>query len=110
MAIQWHPLFARLLNLSLKDFYEVQTEVPVSDLPRKSDMLVIRRRDVGLPTFEGLWSNLSEWNTLEFKGPTDSAEEDDLDLLLHVGTGIGYRLNEERRSRGEVRLTNSQVA
>ena len=91
MAIQWHPLFARLLKLLIEEYFEIQTEVPLSDLPRKLDLLLIRRLAAGQPPFQGLWSNLTEWNALEFKGPTDSAEEDDLDLLLHVFRGISQR-------------------
>ncbi len=49
-------------------------------------------------------------NVFEFKGPSDHAEEDDLELLVHVGTGLTYRFNEERRARGETRLENRQVS
>jgi hypothetical protein len=99
-----------LLRLLIKDFYEVQTEVPVSDLPRRGDLVLIRRYAAGPPPFEGLWSHLTDWNVLEFKSPTDAAEEDDLDLLLHIGTGIALRLNEERRMGGAERLENRQVS
>ena len=104
------PVVLRLLGLLIKDYYEVQTEVPVSDLPRKGDILVVRRQAGPAPPFRGLWSHLAEWNVLEFKGPTDGPEEDDLELLAHVGTGITYRLNEERRARGEPALANRQVS
>jgi hypothetical protein len=110
MTTQWHPLFARLLGLLLGDFYEILTEQAVSDLPRKADMLVVRRQPGPPPPFHGLWEHLTDWNVLEFKGPSDSAEEDDLELLVHVGTGITYRLNEERRARQEQRLGNEQVS
>ncbi len=33
--IQWHPLFARLLRPLVERYYEVQTNVPVSDLRRQ---------------------------------------------------------------------------
>ena len=85
MAKQWHPLFACLMTLLVKDYYEVETETPVSDLPRRGDLLLIRRQGIASPPFEGLWSRLVDWNLIEFKGPTDDAEIDDLELLVHVG-------------------------
>jgi hypothetical protein len=110
MSTQWHPLFARLLGLLLEEFYEIQTEQAVSDLPRKADILLIRRQPGPPPPFQGLWRHLTDWNVFEFKGPSDGAEEDDLELLVHVGTGITCRLNEERRLRQEERLGNDQVS
>jgi hypothetical protein len=110
MSTQWHPLFAHLLGLLVGDYYEVEPEVPVSDLPRRGDVLVVRRHGGPEPPFRGLWTHLTDWNVLEFKGPSDRPEEDDLDLLVHVGSGITYRLNEERRARGQERLPNRQVS
>ena len=66
--------------------------MPVSDLPRKADLLVIHRHPGRQPHFLGLWSHLTDWNVLEFKGPTDDAEEEDLELLMAVGTGLTCRL------------------
>ncbi len=110
MNRQWHPLFAHLLSLLVKDFYEVRPEVPVSELPRAADLLLLRRHAGPPPPFEGVWSHLREWNVLEFKGPTDHAEEHDLELLMHVGTGLTYRLNQEQLSQGAPPLENHQVA
>ncbi len=110
MSTQWHPLFARLLRLLLEDFYQVDVEVPVSDLPRKGDLFILRRSGSGEPPFTGLWVHLTEWNVLEFKGPTDGPQEADLDLLIHVGTGIGFRFNEERRQRGEQAVPNRRLS
>ncbi len=42
MSTQWHPLFAHLLRLLIDEYYEVKTEVPVSELPRRGDLLVLR--------------------------------------------------------------------
>ena len=110
MSKQWHPLCrAPSLELLLGDHYEIQTEVPVSDLPRKGDLLLLRRRS-GQSPFHGLWEHLTEWNVQELKGPTDDAEGKDLELLVHVGTGLTYRLNEERQQRGEEPLANRQVS
>src|SRR5262249_15173347 len=97
MTTQWHPLFARLLGLLLDAFYQIEPDVPVSDLPRRGDLFLLRKTGAGEPPFTGVWLNLTDWNLFEFKGPTDAAAEADLDLLMHVGTGIAYRFNEERR-------------
>jgi hypothetical protein len=110
MKSQWHPVFAHLLGLLLEDYYEIQPEVPVSDLPRQADLLVIRRQPGPEPPFRGLWNHLTDWNVLEFKGPTDAPEDADLELLIHVGTGLTYRINEERQSRKESPLENRQVS
>ena len=109
MSTQWHPLFARLLTILIEDYYEVQTEVPVSDLPRRGDLWLIRRQGTATPHFRGLWSHLTDWNLVEFKGPSDEAEIDDLELLVHVGTGLTYRQNEKRQP-DEPRVTNRQVS
>lgn len=110
MSRQWHPLFAHLLRLLLDRYYSVQPEVPVSDLPRRGDLLLVRRQTAEPPPFEGLWSHLTEWNVLEFKGPGDHPHEDDLELLLHVGTGLTARFNEERVAAKQERLANRQVS
>ncbi len=93
MSTQWHPLYARLLNIQLGAYYEIQPEFPVSDLPRRGDFLIVRRQEGPEPPFQGLWNHLTDWNIQEFKGPSDDAEVDDLEKLIHVGTGITYRLN-----------------
>jgi len=110
MSTQWHPLFAQLLRLLLEEFYQLDTEVPVSELPRKGDILLLRRTGSAEPPFTGLWVHLTDWNVLEFKGPTDSPQEADLELLMHVGTGITYRFNEERLQRGEEPLPSRHIS
>ncbi len=110
MSKQWHPLFAHLLRLLLDRYYSVQTEVPVSDLPRRGDLLLLRRQTAEPPPFAGLWSHLTGWNVLEFKGPGDHAHDDDLELLVHVGTGLTVRFNEERLTAGQERLANGEVS
>lgn len=88
------------MKLSLGDYYEVETEVPVGELPRRADLVLVRRERAD-PPFTGLWMHLTRLNLFEYKGPTDSADELDLDLLMHVGTGLLCRYNEEKR--GSVR-------
>src|SRR5258708_6582995 len=94
---QWHPAFAELLKLLLRDYYEIQTEVTVRELPRAGDVMLIRRQDAASPPFQHLWKHLCEWNVIEFKGMSDAAEASDVDLLVHVGTGIAYKFNERQR-------------
>jgi hypothetical protein len=107
---QWHPLFAELLKLLLGDYYDVRPEVPVSEMPRRGDFLVVRRQDGPQPPFAALWSHLREWNVIEFKGLTDHAEIGDLELLVHVGTGLTVKINEERKARGLAALASARLA
>jgi hypothetical protein len=93
---QWHPVFARLLRPVVESHYEVQTNVPVGDAPREADLLLLRRTRAGPLPFTGLWRHLTAWNVLEFKGPTVSPRDEDLESLIEVGLGIQRRLNEER--------------
>ena len=37
---QWHPIFRLLLRSTLHEYYDVQTNVPVGDLPREADIIV----------------------------------------------------------------------
>jgi hypothetical protein len=106
---QWHPMFASLLKALLRDYYTIDPEVSVSELPRRGDLLVVRKQDGPAPPFTGLWSWLRDWNVIEFKGMTDDANAADLELLVHVGTGLTYKTNEERRGRREEPLANMQM-
>ena len=49
MSTQWHPLFIHLLGLLIEDYYKIDPEVPVSDLPRRADLLIIRRKEAREP-------------------------------------------------------------
>jgi hypothetical protein len=89
---QWHPLFAQLLRGMLESQFEVQTNMPVGDVPREADVVLVRRISVEPSAFTGLWRWLTTWNILEFKGPSVSARVDDLDGLLEIGLGIQRRL------------------
>jgi hypothetical protein len=108
--IQWHPLFARLLRPRVERYYEVQMNVPVGDLPREADLLLLRRREAKPAPLAGLWRWLTTWNVLEFKGPTVAARPRDLLLLVELGLGIERRLNSERRRQGQRLLGESEVS
>jgi hypothetical protein len=92
---QWHPIFDDLLRRALQDYYEVQTNVPVGDLPREADIVLVRRASKTRPPFRTLWKHLTRWNVLEFKGRSESARINDIDLLVEVGLGIHRRLQEQ---------------
>lgn len=96
---QWHPIFAKLLRPLLEDYYEVSTNVPVGDVPREADIVLIRRTSATPAPFQGLWKNLTLWSVLEYKGPTVSARVEHLDLLIELGLGIHRRLNDDRRKK-----------
>ncbi len=92
--MQWHPIFAHLLRPLVESHFEVRTNQPVGELPRSADILLLHRTAAGSPPFVGLWSRLTTWNVLEYKGPTVSARFDELHDLLELGLGIHRRLNE----------------
>ena len=91
---QWHPIFEHLLRAALQDYYEVKANVPVGDLPREADIVLVRRSSTARPPFRTLWKHLTRWNVLEFKGRSESARVGDIDLLVDVGLGIHRRLEE----------------
>jgi hypothetical protein len=43
MKQQWHPIFARLLRPLVESHYDIRTNVPVGDVPREADVLLLRR-------------------------------------------------------------------
>lgn len=106
--MQWHPIFASLLLPLMQNFYEVLTDLPVGDLPRQADIVLLRR--TAPAPFVGIWRYLTPWNVLEFKGPTDDPALRDLDLLAEVGLGIDRRLNEERRQKRQPLLEREEVS
>jgi hypothetical protein len=108
--IQWHPLFAALLRHVVEDYYSVETNMPVGDLPREADIVLLRRTATTPPPFRGIWRHLTPWNVLEFKGPTDDPALRDIDLLLEVGLGIDRRLNERGTREGSPLLERADVS
>ena len=106
--MHWHPIFAQLLRPLVQDYYELRTEVPVGDRPRAADIVLLRR--TAPAPFVSIWSHLTPWNVLEFKGPTDDPSLRDLDLLIEVGLGIDRRLHEERQKEGQPPLERDEVS
>jgi hypothetical protein len=107
---QWHPVFAQLLRPTVEAYYEVQTTLPVGDAPREADFVLLRRMASAPPPFRGLWRHLSTWNILEFKGPTVSPRQGDVDRLVELGLGIDRRLQAERVKQGQRRLGPEEVS
>jgi hypothetical protein len=103
---QWHPIFGHLLRPVLQEYYDVQTNVPVGDLPREADIILLRRASTKQPHFETLWKHLTRWNILEFKGRSESARISDIDLLVEVGLGIHRRLQEKEK----VKMPRAEVS
>jgi hypothetical protein len=99
MAIQWHPLFVQLLRPLVERYYDLQTNVPVGDMPRAADLLLLRRTTNETQPFRSLWRHLTKLNVLEYKGPTVAARLEHLDLLVELGLGIHRRLNEEEHKK-----------
>jgi len=95
--MQWHPIFAHLLRPLVERYFELRTDQPVGDIPRQSDIVLLRKTLAGAAPFQGLWRRLTPWNVLEYKGPTVSPRFDELHDLLELGLGIHRRLNELER-------------
>ncbi len=93
---QWHPVFAELLRLTVESHYRVETNVPVGDVPREADFVLLRRTRAGQLPAAGLWRDLTPWNVLEFKGPSVSPRDEDPELLVELGLGIHRRLNDDQ--------------
>ncbi len=107
--MQWHPIFAEFLRPLVESHYEVKTDVPVGDAPRRADIVLLHRTSEA-PPFQGLWRWLTAWSVLEFKGPTATARVTHLDALLELGLGIRRHLNEERIKQHEPVVDREQVS
>jgi hypothetical protein len=108
--IQWHPLFTRLLRPQVERYYEIRTEVPVGDLPRRADLVLLRRVGAGPLPFQGLWRHLTPWNALDFKGRTEAARPAHLPLLVELGLGIARRLHEESQAGSGSRVAAEGIS
>lgn len=83
------PALVRILDWRIGDAYDVRDEVNVGELPLRADIVLIRResgettelarRDLGV-----LIAHMNQWTLIEFKSPTDSLEQGDVDKLLGV--------------------------
>src|SRR5437588_12332085 len=108
--MQWHPLFAYLLRPLVEGHYEIRTEQPVGDLPRKADVVLLHKTTAGPTPFQGLWRRLTTWNVLEYKGPTVSPRFDELHDLLELGLGIHRRLNELQAKQRQPAVDDAEVS
>ncbi|WP_428263072.1 hypothetical protein [Haliangium sp.] len=91
-ATVWHPPFYSLLTECAPAWVEVRTEVGLSLMPRRADMLLLRRKrsgaDGAAKVLRGLWPLLGPVALVEFKGPTAGFRRSD--LLRLVGYGVQY--------------------
>lgn len=110
MATQWHTAFAFLLRPLVEQYFDVATNMPVGDLPREADIVLVRRKAHASPALVGVWRRLSDWNILEYKGPTVSPRFDDIDLLVELGLGIHRRLNEEGKKTKQPHVPATEVS
>jgi hypothetical protein len=108
--MQWHPLFAKMLRPIVQEHYDVLTNLPVGDVPRSADIVLLRRTSDRPPPFRGLLHHLTTWNIIEFKGRSVSARVHDLDLLIELGLGVTRRLNEERSREKHRPLDAAEVS
>src|SRR4051794_300932 len=92
--MQWHPLFMHLLRPLVEGHYEIRTGQSVGDIPRTADVVLLRRTSAASSPFRSLWTRLTTWSLLEYKGPTVSTRFDELHDLIELGLGISRRLNE----------------
>ncbi len=107
---QWHPQLAGLLRHEVERYYELLTNLPVGDLPRQADIVLLRRTAAVQPPFRGLWRFLTPWNILEYKGPTVAARREHLPFLVEVGLGIARRLNEQVIEQAERPTPEGDIA
>jgi hypothetical protein len=94
----------------VEGYYDVETNVPVGDLPRETDVVLLRRTTAQALPFQSLWRHLTTWNIFEYKGPSKSARVADVDLLIELGLGIHRRLNEERRKNKARPVSTADVS
>jgi hypothetical protein len=103
-------MFAYLLRPLVESHFEVRTDQAVGDLPRKSDIVLLRKTATGPTPFKGLWSRLTTWNVLEYKGPTESPRFDELHDMLELGLGMHRRLNEMQRKAKQPEVSYAEVS
>jgi hypothetical protein len=83
----WHPLLVSFLRWQLGEYYRLQEEVPVGQMPLRLDILLLRQQQGQLPpqvqqVLAGLADYLGEFTLLEFKSPSDSLRAGDLQTFL----------------------------
>jgi len=103
----YHLYFSLLLEYLLKDYgYDVEPLVKVGKLPLEVDVIIIRNRDKlrkkDFVQLDFLFQRLSNYNLIEFKGPTDSLTWHDY-LRLEAVTYL-YRIKIDHREKDDVRL------
>jgi len=103
----YHFYFSLLLEYLLKNYgYDVEPLVKVGKLPLEVDIIVIKDRDKlrtkDFVQLDFLFQRLSDYNLIEFKGPTDTLTWQD---YLHLeAVSYLYRIKIDHREKNDVRL------
>jgi hypothetical protein len=89
-ATGWHPGFAQLISERGPGDIEVQAEVQLSRLPRRADLLLLRRTGKTraprpAQVLRGLWPLIGKVALVEFKSPGHEFREGDLVKLCSYG-------------------------
>src|SRR5262249_52110132 len=112
-GMQWHPIFVHLLRPLVEGAYEIRTGQTVGELPRWADVVLLQKATTAAAppiSLRSLWSRLTTWSVLEYKGPTEAARFDELHDLLELGLGIHRRLNELQRKKDEAEVGYAEVS
>ena len=76
MTVYGHPFLAELLRHDYGDRLIIEEEVPLGEMSLKADLLLIRRDPAVALPFPFCF--LGERTLVEFKGPDDTAGQEDL--------------------------------
>jgi hypothetical protein len=84
-ATPWHPLFALAINRFAPADRETSSEVSLSRLPQRVDIVVVQRENVApaaVHKFHSVFDHARKHTLIEYKGVTDDLEPADVFTLL----------------------------
>jgi hypothetical protein len=84
-ATAWHPLFALAIERFAPSDRQTSTEVSLSRLPQRIDIVVVQRDDVAAAAaykLRSIFDYLRKYTLIEYKGVTDDLESVDVFTLL----------------------------
>ncbi len=84
-ATPWHPLFALAIKRFAPKDREASSEVSLSRLPLRIDIVVVQRQDAQpamVHKFRSVFEHLGKHTLIEYKGVTDDLEPADVFTLL----------------------------
>jgi hypothetical protein len=95
-ATPWHPLFALAIERFAPKDRETSSEVPLSRLPLRVDILVVQRDNVApalAHKFRSIFDHARKHTLIEFKGVTDDLEPVD---VFTLSSYAGLYMREKR--------------